>query len=369
VTDRDQKHLLRTLELAARARGRTSPNPLVGAVVVKNGRSIGEGFHEQAGLPHAERAALEACEEDPSGATLYVSLEPCAHEGRTPPCTDAIVEAKIRRVVVASDDPTPKANGRGLGILRDEGVEVDVVNGDIGARARLLNQPFRKHALTGRPQVVFKVAMTLDGKVATSTGDSKWISNEASRARAHRWRAEVDAVVVGIHTAMADDPLLTARVDAVARQPTRVVFDSEASLKIDSQLVASLAQAPLIIVCSRAAKRTAVSALESLGVDVIVATGQNEPARLESALDELGARGIQSVLLEGGPHLAGTFFDVGEIDEMRLFVAPIVAGGGDALPVLGAQGVESIGEACKVLHMEHEDVDGDLLVCARLKEW
>jgi diaminohydroxyphosphoribosylaminopyrimidine deaminase/5-amino-6-(5-phosphoribosylamino)uracil reductase len=369
VTDRDQKHLLRAIELAEQARGRTSPNPLVGAVVVKNGRPIGEGFHEQAGLPHAERAALDACEEDPAGATLYVSLEPCAHEGRTPPCTEAIVAAKIARVVVASDDPTPKANGRGLGILRDEGVEVDVVNGDVSSLARLLNQPFRKHALTGRPHVVFKAAATLDGKVATATGDSKWISNEASRARAHRWRAEVDAVAVGIHTAMADDPLLTARVDAVPKQPARVVFDSEASLKLDSQLVASLDQAPLIIVCGRAAKRTAVAALESLGVDVIVATGENEPARIRAALDELGARGIQSLLLEGGPHLAGTFFDVDEIDEMRLFIAPIVAGGGAALPVLGGQGVEGVGQAHRALHVEHEDIDGDLLICARLKEW
>src|SRR5688500_885008 len=367
--DRDQKHLSRAIELAAQARGRTSPNPLVGAVIVKNGRPIGEGFHEQAGLPHAASTALAACEEDPAGTTMYVSLEPCAHEGRTPPCTDAILEAKIARVVVASDDPTPKANGRGLGILLDEGVDVEVVNGDVAARARLLNQPFRKHALTGRPHVVFKVATTLDGKVATAAGDSKWISGEASRARAHRWRAEVDAVAVGIHTAVSDDPLLTSRVDAVAAQPTRIVFDSEGSLKLDSQLVQSIDQAPLIVVCSRAATRTNVQALEAAGADVVVATGQNEPARLASALDELGARGIQSILLEGGPHLAGTFFDIDEIDELRLFVAPIVAGGGASLPVLGGQGVESIADARRPLYIEHELIEGDLLICARLKEW
>lgn len=338
-------------------------------MVVKNGRSIGEGFHEAAGMAHAERVALDACTEDPAGGTLYVSLEPCSHHGRTPPCTDAIVGAGIGRVVVASDDPTPKAKGRGLGILRDEGVAVDVVNGDVAARARLLNQPFRKHALSGRPHVLFKAAMTLDGKLATAAGDSKWISNEASRARAHRWRAEVDAVAIGIHTAMADDPLLTARLDAVARQPTRVIFDSEASLRTDSRLVASLDEAPLIVVCSRAAGRTAVSALEAAGADVIVATGQNEPARVAAALDELGARGIQSLLLEGGPHLAGTFFDVGEVDEMRLFVAPVVAGGQDALPVLGGQGVKTIAEARQVLHMDHELIEGDLLISARLREW
>ena len=369
MSKRDEKHLLRALELAARARGRTSPNPLVGAVVVKNGRPIGEGFHEQAGLPHAERTALAACKENPEGATMYVSLEPCAHEGRTPPCTEAILEAKIARVVVASDDPTPKANGRGLGILRDEGVDVEVVNGSVAAQARLLNQPFRKHALTGRPHIVFKVATTLDGKVATAAGDSKWISNEASRARAHRWRAEVDAVAVGIHTAMADDPLLTARVDAVPKQPTRVIFDSEASLSLDSKLVSSVDNAPLIIVCSRAATRTNMQALEAAGVDMIVSTGQNEPARLGAALDELGARDIQSILLEGGPHLAGTFFDIDEIDEMRIFIAPLVAGGGDSLPVLGGQGVECIDDARKPVYMAHEEIDGDLLICARLKDW
>jgi len=369
VIERDQKHLLRALELAGQARGRTSPNPLVGAVVVKNGRPIGEGFHEQAGHPHAERVALAACEEDPAGATMYVSLEPCCHEGRTPPCTDAILAAKLARLVVASDDPTPKASGRGLGILRDEGIDVDVVDGDVAARARLLNQPFRKHALSGRPHVVYKVAMTLDGKVGTAAGDSKWISNEASRARAHRWRAEVDAVVVGIHTAMADDPLLTSRVDAVPRQPARVVFDSEASLRLDSQLVASLDQAPLIVVCSRAAKRTAVSALEAAGVDVIVAVGQNEPARLAAALDDLGARGMQSLLLEGGPHLAGAFLEAGEIDETRMFIAPLMAGGREARTAVEGIGIEQIASVPRALHVEVERLEDDVLVIARLKEW
>src|ERR671923_2315520 len=198
ATERDARHLRRTLELAARARGMTSPNPLVGAVVVKGGRKLGEGFHAAAGLPHAEREALAACEEDAAGGTLYVSLEPCAHHGRTPPCTDAIVEAGIARVVIASDDPTPKAAGRGPGILRDEGVEVSFVDGQIAETARMLNQPFRKHARTGRPLVIFKSAMTLDGKVATRTGDSKWVSSEFSRARAHRWRAGSDALAGGV---------------------------------------------------------------------------------------------------------------------------------------------------------------------------
>src|SRR4051812_13802491 len=181
----------------------TSPNPLVGAVIVKDGLVVAEGFHAELGGPHAERAALGACTaEQARGATMYVSLEPCAHTGRTPPCTDAIIEAGIGRVVIASEDPTEKAAGRGPGILRDEGVDVEFVDGELAARARLLNQPFRKHTRTGRPWVLFKSAMTLDGKVATRTGDSKWISGEDSRRMSHHWRAECDAVAVGIGTAL-----------------------------------------------------------------------------------------------------------------------------------------------------------------------
>ena len=369
ATERDARHLMRTIELAAEARGHTSPNPLVGAVVVKGGRTIGEGFHAGPGLPHAEREALEACSEEAAGATLYVSLEPCCHHGRTPPCTDAILEAGIARVVVASDDPSAKAAGRGLGILRDEGVEVEVLDGDASASARLLNQPFRKHARTGRPHVVLKSAMTLDGKVATHTGDSRWISGEASRARAHRWRAEADAVAVGIGTAMADDPLLTARVEAAPRQPRRVVFDSEASLPLDSALVRSTAESPLIVVCSRAASRTRLQALEAAGAEVIVTSGANEAARVGSALDELGAREVQSLLLEGGPHLAGSFLDAGELDEARVFVAPLLAGGRDARTALEGEGVAEIGSALRALALEVERIEDDVLITARLREW
>lgn len=369
ATDRDARHLLRAIELASQARGRTSPNPMVGAVVVKAGRVIGEGFHAAAGEPHAEREALDACGEDPAGSTLYVSLEPCCHHGRTPPCTEAIVAAGLARVVVASDDPTPKASGRGLGILRDEGIDVEVAGGEPAALARLLNQPFRKHARAGRPHVVLKSAMTLDGKVATSTGDSKWISGEASRARAHRWRAEADAVAIGIGTAQADDPLLTARVEGVHRQPRRVVFDSEAALALDSALVASLAESPLILVCSRAATRVATDALEAAGVEIVVATGQNEPARIRSALNELGARDIQSVLLEGGPRLAGAFFDAGDVDEVRFFIAPVVAGGRMARVPVEGQGVEVISDALRSLATTVEQIGDDVLITARLREW
>jgi diaminohydroxyphosphoribosylaminopyrimidine deaminase/5-amino-6-(5-phosphoribosylamino)uracil reductase len=368
-TASDELHLMRAVELAERARGRTSPNPLVGAVVVKEGRVLGEGWHHEAGMPHAEREALAACTEDTAGATMYVSLEPCCHHGRTPPCTEAIVEAGISRVVVASDDPSEHASGRSLGILRDEGIRVDIAAGAPAHAAMLLNQPFRKHAKTGRPHVLFKSAMSLDGKVATSTGDSQWISGEQSRAMSHRWRAEVDAVAVGIGTALADDPLLTARIDGVHRQPARVVFDSEARLPLTSQLVQTAGEVPLYLVCSRGASRANTDGLEVAGVEVIVAPGENEGARVRSALSELGSRGIQSMLLEGGPHLAGAFLDAGEVDEVRLFVAPMLLGGRHARVPLEGQGVEAIEAARRAISSDVERVHDDVLIKARMTEW
>jgi diaminohydroxyphosphoribosylaminopyrimidine deaminase/5-amino-6-(5-phosphoribosylamino)uracil reductase len=375
-TENDHDHLSRAIEIATRGRGRVHPNPVVGAVVVKDGAVLGEGWHAEYGGEHAEVNAIAACDgADLTGATIYVSLEPCCHQGKTPPCTEAILSAGITRVVVASDDPTEKASGRGLGILRDEGVTVDIAGGELAARARLANQAFRKHARSGRPWVLFKSAMTLDGKVATRTGDSKWISSESSRALAHRWRASVDAVVVGIGTALADDPQLTARIEdpdptvPALRQPRRVVFDSTGRLPLDSQLVQQAPEIPLTVVVSRAAPRSAADALQNAGADVIVATGEHEPARVRSALDQLGEAGIHAVLLEGGPHLAGAFLDAGEIDEVRLFLAPLLLGGSKARDPLEGEGVEKISEALKALTLDCERVADDVLISARLREW
>jgi diaminohydroxyphosphoribosylaminopyrimidine deaminase/5-amino-6-(5-phosphoribosylamino)uracil reductase len=374
TTDTDRALLGRAIELARNGAQQVKPNPLVGAVLARDGEVLGEGWHERYGGAHAEVNAIEACGAvDLTGTTLYVSLEPCCHEGNTPPCTEAIVRAGIARVVVASDDPTEKASGRGLGILRDEGVEVLVADGELAASARLLNQAFRKHARVGRPWVLFKSAMTLDGKVATRAGDSQWISGEESRLLAHTWRASVDAVVVGIGTALADDPQLTARPDGILaelpRQPRRVVFDSLARLPISSQLVAAAEQVPLTVCVSRAAARADTDALEAAGAQVLVATGQNEPARVRSALDQLGTSGVASVLLEGGPHLAGAFLDAGEIDEIRLFLAPILLGGRTARDPLEGEGVERISEALRALSFDCDRVGEDLLVSARLREW
>src|SRR5579884_2214484 len=369
-TESDRRHLARAIELAELGRGQTSPNPLVGAVIARGEQSLGEGFHRQAGAPHAEVEAIRAAgAADLGDATLYVSLEPCCHHGRTPPCTDAIRQAGIRRVVVASDDPSEHACGRGLGILRDEGVEVILANGELAARARLQNQPFRKHARTGRPWVLLKSAMSLDGKVATRSGDSQWISCEASRQRVHRWRAECDAVAVGIGTALADDPQLTARLPDVCGHCRRVVFDSLARLPLDSKLLQEARTDPVIVVVSRAAPRASTDTLVTHGAEVIVATGENEPARVRSALDQLGAAGVTSILLEGGPHLAGAFLDAGEIDEIRLFLAPLLLGGHTARDPIEGEGVDAIADAIRALTLECESSEDDLLISARLREW
>ena len=345
---------------------------MVGAVLVRDGDVIGEGFHAALGELHAERAAIEdarARGEDATGSTIYVTLEPCAHTGRQPPCTEAIQEAGISRVVYASEDPTEKASGRGPGMLRDGGVAVELVGGPEAAAARLLNQPFRKRARTGRPLVTYKAAMSLDGRVASPTGDSRWISSTESRELVHRWRAECDAVAVGIGTAFADDPLLTARLEDTSRQPSRVVFDSQARLPIDSALVSSIDEAPLIVICAPEAPSARRDALESAGAEVIVAPGRTPRTRLEAALDELGRRRIQDLLVEGGPTLAGALFDAGEIDRMRLFIAPVLVGAAQARAVLEGEGVARIAEGPRPLATSFEQLGEDILVQARLREW
>jgi diaminohydroxyphosphoribosylaminopyrimidine deaminase/5-amino-6-(5-phosphoribosylamino)uracil reductase len=373
LTAQDRRHLARALELAERGRGSVSPNPMVGAVLVRDGEPIGEGWHAELGGLHAERAALAdaaARGEDPAGATIYVTLEPCAHHGRQPPCADALVEARVARVVYASDDPSEKASGRGPGILRDEGVEVELARGAEAAAARLQNQAFRKHARTGRPLVALKSALTLDGRTAPASGDSKWISGPESRALVHRWRAESDAIAVGIGTALADDPLLTARdvEPRASRQPLRVVFDAAARTPLDSALLRSLDQAPMLVIAAAGADPDRVEGLRAAGAEVALFDG-DDVGRVGAALAELGRRGVTSLLLEGGATLAGAFRDAGEIDELRLFMAPIVLGGADARPLLGGRGAGAIAEAQRALAIEHERIGNDLLLRARMKEW
>ncbi|MDX6581539.1 MAG: diaminohydroxyphosphoribosylaminopyrimidine deaminase [Solirubrobacterales bacterium] len=372
ATDEDRAHLRRALELADRGRGRVSPNPMVGAVIVRDGEVIGEGFHAELGGLHAEAAALADCRErghDPAGAMIYVSLEPCAHQGRQPPCTQAILAAGLARAVIGCDDPSEKASGRGPGMLRDGGVEVEFIDGAEAAAARRLIQPFRKHARTGLPLVTLKSAISLDGFTATPSGDSRWISGTESRALVHRWRAEADAVAVGIGTALADDPLLTARdVDnpGSVHQPARVVFDSAARLPLDSALVRSIADAPLYVFVEAGADLDRVEALRAAGAEVIELAGERD-RRLADALAELGRREITSLLVEGGAELAGSLLAAGAVDQLRVFVAPKVLGAGRPLAV-GA-GFERVAEALVPLAVEWERSGEDMLAAARLREW
>jgi diaminohydroxyphosphoribosylaminopyrimidine deaminase/5-amino-6-(5-phosphoribosylamino)uracil reductase len=413
LTTQDRTYLKRALELAELGRGRVSPNPLVGAVIVRGGDAIGEGFHAELGDLHAERAALEDCRrrgEDPGGASMYLTLEPCAHRGRQPPCTEAILDAKLARVVIASEDPSEKAAGRGPGILRDGGVEVELAAGEEATAARLLNQPFRKHARTGLPLVTLKQAISLDGRTTTPQGDSPWISGERSRELVHRWRAESDAIAVGIGTVLADDPLLTARpsrstfeshrgsnVDrTAARQPIRVVFDRGARLPLDSQLLNTLDRSPVMVVVSQQADPARLAALREAGAEILVADG------IEAALSELGRREVTSLFLEGGRTLAASFLAADAIDEARTFVAPVLIGdGGRAGPVAGVRGLprptrcsggrdtapagsepsppQPSGSGrpptptpparATALFSEVETVGEDVLITARLKEW
>jgi diaminohydroxyphosphoribosylaminopyrimidine deaminase/5-amino-6-(5-phosphoribosylamino)uracil reductase len=381
TTPDDFKFLRTALALAEGGRGRVSPNPLVGAVIVRGGEVIGEGFHAELGGLHAERAALADAArrgEDTAGATMYVTLEPCAHQGRQPPCSDAVIEAGIARVVIASDDPTTKAAGKGPAQLREAGVEVDFVDGAApGARAaaggstspdeaagiaraaRLLNQPFRKHGQTGEPWVLLKTAMSLDGRTATPAGTSPWISGERARELVHVWRGECDAIAVGIGTVLADDPLLTARLGE-ARQPVRVVFDSAARLPLDSQLLATLDEAPVTVVHGPDADPRRVEALLRAGAETVAVGGATPAERVRPALAELGRRGLTSLLLEGGATLAAAFAAAGQVDEARVFVAPLLLGGPLAdVPIAGLQGAP----------VESSAVGEDTLIRTRFKEW
>jgi diaminohydroxyphosphoribosylaminopyrimidine deaminase/5-amino-6-(5-phosphoribosylamino)uracil reductase len=354
----DTGHLARALELAERGRPTAAPNPVVGSVIVRDGRVLGEGWHVRPGGDHAEVAALKAAG-DAAGATAYVSLEPCCHHGRTPPCTDALIAAGVARVVVATLDPSAKVNGRGVERLRAARIDVDVAEGELEHAARLQNQPFRALHLLGRPLVTGKAAVSLDGATADAAGRSQWISSPESRALVHRWRQESAAVGVGIGTALADDPMLTARdVDPPAeRQPLRVVFDRRARLPLTSALVTTAADVPVVDVCEPGAEGRA--GLEAAGVDVVEATG------LADALHQLGQRKVTSLLVEGGAGILGALVADGLLDRLELFVAPVLLGDGRRLIDGWSAG---LGDAPRATALSAEQVGPDILLRAVFRE-
>ncbi len=348
-------HMQRAIDLARKAVGTTSPNPPVGAVVVKDGRVLGEGRTLPPGQGHAEVEALRMAGGDARGAELFVTLEPCAHHGRTPPCTDAIIGAGVSAVRVAVMDPAPYTAGRGVETLRRAGVAVTVDDGP--REAWRLVEAFAKHVTTGLPFVVAKFAMSLDGKIATRTGDSRWISNEASRREAHRLRAEADAVMVGIGTALADDPKLTVRdvPNESGRQPLRVVVDSSGRLPATSAMLGEPGRTLVAVAnddAARAAGKTGADVFEAGG-------GRVDLARL---MAELGARGVMSVLVEGGATLHGTLFEQRLVDKVVVFIAPVIIGGDGAPGPVAGEGAEVVAGALRLDAVEYAELDGDIMV-------
>lgn len=339
---RDEAFMARALALAERGTGWTSPNPLVGAVIVKDGRIIGEGWHTgHGGQPHAEREALAACDEDPAGSTLYVTLEPCCHWGKTPPCTDAILEAGIARVVVGALDPNPLVAGQGCAQLREAGtvVETGVLEEGVPAPQRGI-LPLHYHRA---PLVVLKYARTLDGKAATRTGASRWITGPEARERVHRDRHRFAAIMVGIGTALADDPALTCRLEGGPwRQPLRIVVDSQGRLPLDALLVRTAQEIPTLVAVGPQASAERTGALREAGCSVWAsppAEGGNGAVNLPALLDHAGSLGIDSILVEGGPALHGAFIDGGLANRVQAYIAPKLFGGASAPGPVAGRGV------------------------------
>lgn len=355
---RDEKDLAwmrLALAEAAKGRGAVEPNPMVGAVVERDGVLIGSGHHGRFGGPHAEVEALRAAGDRARGATLHVTLEPCGHHGKTPPCVDAILSAGIARVVVAHRDPFPEVAGRGLARLREAGVEIEV--GPLAGHAARLNAPFLKRVFTGQPYVVAKWAMTLDGKTAVAEGDSRWISSAASRALVHEVRGRMDAIIVGVGTAIADDPELTARPPG-PRVPVRVVLDGRARLPTSSKLVVTARGTPTLVVVSEAAPEERQRALRELGCEVVALPGESRPS-IVLLLEELGRREMTNVLVEGGGVVLGSFFDADQVDEVDVFVAPLIEGGDHARTPVRGRGRPLMSESVRLERVEHSIVDGD----------
>ncbi|MFQ5988345.1 MAG: bifunctional diaminohydroxyphosphoribosylaminopyrimidine deaminase/5-amino-6-(5-phosphoribosylamino)uracil reductase RibD [Candidatus Methylomirabilales bacterium] len=356
----------RALSLAAQGRGRTSPNPMVGAILTQQGTIVGEGYHSYAGGDHAEVVALKAAGDAARGADCYVTLEPCTHQGRTPPCADALIKAGVSRVVVATCDPNPRVAGKGVRRLREARISVEV--GLLQEEATRLNEAYFKYIHTGEPFVLLKAGLSLDGKLATRTGDSQWITGERARHRVHQMRDTVDAVVVGIGTVLKDDPLLTTRLEGWdGRDPLRVVVDSRGRLPLTSRLLRSGSRPPLVMV-GRRISPARLRRLKEAGADVVVLPEGDEGLSLRDLMRELGHREISSAMIEGGGRLATSALQAGIVDKLILILAPILIGGDKAPTLLQGKGVEKLGEALRISQLTVERVGQDLIIEGYLTE-
>lgn len=342
----DTAFMRRALQLAARGQGRVEPNPMVGCVIVARGEIIGEGSHRRFGGPHAEIEALRRCRRSPRGATVYVTLEPCCHVGKTPPCTEALIDAGVGCVVAAMRDPNRAVHGRGLAKLRAAGVQVET--GILAGDAAALNAPYVKLMRQGRPWVILKWAQSLDGKLATHTRDSRWISDARARAHAHQVRGRVDAIMVGRNTVLTDDPQLTCRLARPRRVAVRVVLDARLRTPPTVKLVRSARRVPTWIICGLRVPRSYAETLVDAGCQVHRVPREGNHLSLPAVLDLLGAHGMTNVVVEGGGELLGRFIDQRLVDELQVYVAPVLIGGRDAVPALGAQGAATVREALRL---------------------
>lgn len=355
-----EEFMARALTLAEQGRGTTAPNPMVGCVIVRDDEIIGEGYHARAGEPHAEVNALRDAG-DASRATVYVTLEPCNHHGRTPPCTEALIDAGVRRVVVAATDPNPRVDGQGIARLQDAGIEVIV--GVKQDEAEAQNEIFRTVQTKKRPFVLYKTAMTLDGKIATRDGQSRWITGETSRHLVQQWRNDLDAIAVGVNTVLRDDPQLTCRLEN-GRTPTKVVFDSVARTPVDAKLFEPDSygvDANVIIFVTDKASRSRVEALQQRGADVVNVSEVRGRTDVAVALQQLYERGVTSLLLEGGGTLAWSFFEARAVDKVAVFIGPKLVGGGGASPLAGL-GVSRMDEAITLDNITTQQIETDFLV-------
>jgi len=354
----DEQWMKRALRLAEKGRGRTSPNPMVGTVLVKNGQVVGEGYHARAGEAHAEILALRQAGEEARGSTLYINLEPCIHYGKTPPCAPAVIEAKVRRVVIGMEDPNPLVTGRGLKSLQKAGLDVEI--GVLEKECRRLNEAFCKYILKKEPFVILKVAATLDGKIATREGDSKWISGETSRHFVHRMRDQVDGVVVGIGTILKDDPQLTARIKK-GRDPYRIILDSRLRIPEDAKVIGN-SPSKTIIATTELAARDKIERLEKKGVRILILDSKQGRVDLKNCLSKLGEMGMMSLLVEGGSQVNGSFLDEGLIDKILFFLSPKLIGDREALGIFGGSGKANLKETIPLNELRVRRMGEDILI-------
>lgn len=356
-----ESYMLKALELAKLGWGRTNPNPLVGALIVKNGEIIAEGYHEKLGSAHAEVVAFEDAKEDVGGGTLYVNLEPCSHHGRTSPCARTIIEKKISQVVIAMTDPNPKVAGSGIKMLKEAGIQV--VCGVLEKEAKKLNEIFVKYISKKSPFMIMKTAMTLDGKIASVCGDSKWISGEASRHYVHTLRNRVSGVMVGINTILSDDPSLTTRLGYVkTKDPVRIVIDSKGLIPIDSRVINVESSAGVILATTSAIGHEKERLLMDKGVEILKLDGLGGHVDLVKLMDELYKLEIDSVLLEGGGGLNAASLKSGIVDKVMTFIAPKIIGGKDAKTPVEGVGIEHMQHAIKLRDLSISRYDDDFLI-------